>query len=288
MDATANPKLSQRFAIRGYPTLKFFKNGNAVDYDSGRSKNDIVNYMKKKSGPVAVTYTTKDDLETAIDAVEVAIVGYFKDTECEQYKQWYNVMAALDDVTAIYITDEAIAKEMKVEMPAIVMYKTLGYSIAFTGEMKDLNKWVILNQLPLIVPFSQQYSRKLFSPEHGIKYQLMFFAPEKNPGELKPILEKVAAAFMGKLFIVHIPSENARLLDYFGLTSDMVPALSMADFSDDNMLKYMFDREFTEEAITGFLNDFFEGKLTPFLKSEDVPEAQTEVVYVGEAGSCDA
>ena len=113
-----------------------------MDYDSGRSKNDIVNYMKKKSGPVAVTYTTKDDLETAIDAVEVAIVGYFKDTECEQYKQWYNVMAALDDVTAIYITDEAIAKEMKVEMPAIVMYKTLGYSIAFTGEMKDLNKQI--------------------------------------------------------------------------------------------------------------------------------------------------
>ena len=68
----------------------------------------------------------------------------------------------------------------------------------------------------------------------------------------------------------------------------MVPALSMADFSDDNMLKYMFDREFTEEAITGFLNDFFEGKLTPFLKSEDVPEVQTEVVYVGEAGSGDA
>ena len=54
------------------------------------------------------------------------------------------------------------------------------------------------------------------------------------------------------------------------------------------MLKYMFDREFTEEAITGFLNDFFEGKLTPFLKSEDVPEVQTEVVYVGEAGSGDA
>ena len=270
MDATANPKLSQRFSIRGYPTLKFFKNGNAVDYDSGRSKNDIVNYMKKKSGPVAVTYNTKEDLETAIDAVEVAIVGYFKDTECEEYKQWYGVMAGLDDVTAIYITDDAIAKEMKVEMPAVVMYKTLAYSIAFTGEPKDLNKWIILNELPLIVPFSQQYSRKLFSPEHGIKYQLMFFAPEK-----------IAAAFMGKLFIVHIPSENARLLDYFGLTADQVPALSMADFSNDNMLKYMFDSEFTEEAITAFLNDFFEGKLTPFLKSEEVPEEQTEVVYVG-------
>ncbi|KNB42381.1 protein disulfide-isomerase, partial [Blastocystis sp. subtype 4] len=89
VDATACPKLSKRFAIKGYPTLKFFKNGNAVDYDSGRSKEDIVNYMKKKSGPVAVTYATKEELEAAIDAVPVAIVGYFESTESEAYNNWY-------------------------------------------------------------------------------------------------------------------------------------------------------------------------------------------------------
>ena len=282
VDATSNPKLSKDHGIRGFPTLKFFKNGNSMEYDSGRSKDDIVNYMKKKSGPVAVTYATKEELEAAIDAAPVTIVGYFESMESEVYKNWYGVMAALDDVTAIYITDSAIAKEMNVEMDSIVLYKTLSASIKFTGEAKELKKWIILNELPLIVPFSQQYSRKLFDPEHGIQVQLMFFAPEKNPGEAVTPLEKVAAKYMGKLFIVHIPSENARLLDYFGLTTEQVPALAMADFAGEGMKKYLFEGEITEEAVSEFVDKFFDGKLTAYLKSEDIPTEQVGPVMVSE------
>ena len=279
VDATASPKLSQRFSIRGYPTIKFFKNGNAVDYDSGRSKADIVNYMKRKAGPVAVTYATLDDLKTAIDSTEVAVVGYFESTECEEYKEWYGVMATVDDITAIYITDAAIAEAMEVSVPSVVLYKTLKASLKFEGKSEDLKKWIILNQLPLVVPFSQQYSRKLFAPEHGIKVQLMFFAPEKNPGEALPVLEKVASAFMGRLFIVHIPSENARLMDYFGLAAEQIPALAMADFSGEGMDKYLFEGEITEERVADFIERFFDHKLTPFLKSEDIPKEQVGPVY---------
>lgn len=32
VDATIESELAEKFGIRGYPTLKFFKNGNAVDY----------------------------------------------------------------------------------------------------------------------------------------------------------------------------------------------------------------------------------------------------------------
>ena len=110
----------------------------------------------------------------------------------------------------------------------------------------------------------------------------MFFAPEKNPGEAVTPLEKVAAKYMGKLFIVHIPSENARLLDYFGLTTEQVPALAMADFAGDGMKKYLFEGEITEEAVFEFIDKFFEGKLTAYLKSEDIPTEQVGPVMVGE------
>ena len=74
-----------------------------MDYDSGRTKDDIVNYMKKKSGPVAVTYATKEELEAAIDAVPVAVVGFFENTESEMYKSWYAVMAAMDVAYTAYL-----------------------------------------------------------------------------------------------------------------------------------------------------------------------------------------
>lgn len=56
VDATVNPKLSNKFNILGFPTLKYFNNGKFIaDYDKKRSAEDIKMFMK--SPP-----TTKDEL----------------------------------------------------------------------------------------------------------------------------------------------------------------------------------------------------------------------------------
>jgi protein disulfide-isomerase A1 len=46
-DAEANRELAQRFGIRGYPTLKLFRNGVATDYQGQRSAAEIVSFMRK-------------------------------------------------------------------------------------------------------------------------------------------------------------------------------------------------------------------------------------------------
>lgn len=33
VDATLEGELAEKFGVRGYPTLKFFKNGNPIDYN---------------------------------------------------------------------------------------------------------------------------------------------------------------------------------------------------------------------------------------------------------------
>ncbi|CAH1241661.1 PDIA5 [Branchiostoma lanceolatum] len=47
VDATKYKELGQQYGVRGYPTLKYFKNGKvASDYNKGRAKDDIVAFMK--------------------------------------------------------------------------------------------------------------------------------------------------------------------------------------------------------------------------------------------------
>ena len=59
VDATGNPKLSDRFNIVGFPTLKYFNNGKFVsDYDRKRSTEDIKTFMKS---PLSVS-GDKDEL----------------------------------------------------------------------------------------------------------------------------------------------------------------------------------------------------------------------------------
>uniref|UniRef100_A0A915D7H1 protein disulfide-isomerase n=1 Tax=Ditylenchus dipsaci TaxID=166011 RepID=A0A915D7H1_9BILA len=54
LDATVHTMITQRFNIRGFPTIKFFGSGektvnDAVDYDGGRTTNDIVQWASTKA-----------------------------------------------------------------------------------------------------------------------------------------------------------------------------------------------------------------------------------------------
>ena len=48
VDATEAKKLASKFEIKGFPTLKFFRDGNAGDYEGGRTADDIVSWVKKE------------------------------------------------------------------------------------------------------------------------------------------------------------------------------------------------------------------------------------------------
>lgn len=54
VDATAEPTIAEKFSVQGYPTIKFFINGQVVDYEGGRTTPDIVSWILKKSGPPSV------------------------------------------------------------------------------------------------------------------------------------------------------------------------------------------------------------------------------------------
>lgn len=81
VDATEESKLAEKHEVRGYPTLKFFKNGKAMEYNGGRTADTIVNWVEKKTGPPAVTI---EDVEAAKKFVEdntIAVFGFFADFE---------------------------------------------------------------------------------------------------------------------------------------------------------------------------------------------------------------
>jgi hypothetical protein len=47
VDCTAETELCAEHEVKGYPTLKVFKDGKATEYNGGRKANLIINYMKK-------------------------------------------------------------------------------------------------------------------------------------------------------------------------------------------------------------------------------------------------
>merc|ERR1719454_2143460 len=51
LDATEEPKIAEQFEVRGYPTLKFFRNGKDTEYNGGRTADTIVSWLEKQDWP---------------------------------------------------------------------------------------------------------------------------------------------------------------------------------------------------------------------------------------------
>lgn len=277
IDATVNRESTLKYHIRGFPTLKFFREGQESDYDGGRTKEDIIDFLNERSGPVCVTFNAVSELKRAIDNSEISIVGYFEDTESSEFTHFYNLMATLEKVTAICITNSDISDEMKVTVPSIVLYKSLHDSITFTGQAEDLKKWILLNLLPSVIPFSQPYMKLLFSPDHGVHHQLIIFANKEQLQSLQPALDPVAKSFKGRVFVVHASSSDFQLLNYFGIDLESLPTALFADFTHEVMKKYRLNDAITEQSLTTFIDDVLSGKITEFLKSEQEPKQEGPV-----------
>ena len=79
VDATVDNDLAQRFGVEGFPTLKFFKKNadNAMEFGGGRTADDIVAWMTKKTGPSAVKIESVEKLGELKEANDIVVIGHF-------------------------------------------------------------------------------------------------------------------------------------------------------------------------------------------------------------------
>ena len=123
VDATEHKEVGGRFGIQGFPTLKFFKNGKPQDYSGGRTADEIVNWLKKKSGPAAVTLETEDDLLKVQEANDVVVVGVFDSVDDAKAKSFMNI--AMDDDSLAYAitTSDAVKSKLGSKSGSIALLK---------------------------------------------------------------------------------------------------------------------------------------------------------------------
>merc|ERR1712096_592402 len=125
VDATIHQKLGEKFEIRGFPTLKFFKNGLPQEYSGGRTADTIVSWVEKKSGPAAKDLSSKEEANAFLEANKVVVIGFFKDLEAEEAIA-FSTAADLNDKVKFGITAQEEVFELfdvKDKTAAVVLLK---------------------------------------------------------------------------------------------------------------------------------------------------------------------
>jgi len=97
VDATENKDLATKFGVKGYPTLKYFKDGQPLEYTGGRTADTIVAWLNKKTGPPALVLDSAEAADEVQAKNKAVVIGFFKDTESAEAKEYLSAASSLEE-----------------------------------------------------------------------------------------------------------------------------------------------------------------------------------------------
>ncbi|KAK2714493.1 protein disulfide-isomerase-like [Artemia franciscana] len=278
VNAIEEQELAEEHGIRGFPTLKFFRNGKPSEYTGGRTSEEIVNWLLKKTGPPAVDLKNRDQSKAFIEDNEVAVIGFFKDQSSEKGRTFLSVAAVLDDVKFGITSDSQVYADHDVSDEAIVLFKKFDDGLVnFNGEWTEdaVKTFVQGESLPLVVELNRETASKIVGGE--IKSHLLIFVSKITEQYQKAheAAKQLARNFRGQLLFVTVDTEEEHhqgIMEFCGIKKTELPTMRLIKLEED-MTKYKPENpELTAENMKSFVQAFLDNKLVPYLLSEEIPE----------------
>jgi len=276
VDATVNTELAEKYEVEGYPTIKWFKGGASTEYGGGRTADDIVAWVTKKSGPAAVPVDTVAQANKQKEANGVIAFGFFESEDSAEAEAFRNAAEASEIMFAISYA-VAVATEFATAAPKVIVFtdfeeKRYEYEGAFTKE--EIATFVTGNSLPLIMEFTDESAAKIFGGQ--IKSHLLMFSKFSDPNweTNKGTLATVAKKYKGQLLWITLDAEkpaNRRVMEFFGITVENTPTVRIINVTQDMQKFAPPSPDLSVDSLTHFVKSYTEGSAGEHLNSEATP-----------------
>ncbi|KAJ9673595.1 hypothetical protein PVL29_023264 [Vitis rotundifolia] len=285
----ANKELASEFDIRGFPTLKIFRNGgkSIVDFKGPREADGIVEYLKKQSGPASAEIKSAEDASSLIVDNKIVIVGVFPKFSGEEFENFTAVAEKFrSDYDFVHTLDAKFLPrgESSVTGPLVRLFKPFDeLFVDFQDFHVDaLEKFVEESSVPIVTLFNKDPSNHPFVIKffNGPNAKAMLFLDHNSElfDAFKSKYHEVAEQYKGKgiNFLLGDLEASQGAFQYFGLKDDQVPLIVIQTNDGQKYLKPNLE----PDHIAPWVKEYQDGKVLPYKKSEPIPEVNNEPVKV--------
>lgn len=277
LDAERYTKAAELLGIKGFPTMLLYVNGSAKPYTGGFTGNEILIWVRKKTGLPIIRLTSVTAAEEFLKKYQIHVIGLFESYEGTEYGEF--VKAAINDneIQFVETNDVKVAK---------VLYPNLGSSKPFIGIVKseperyenfddkieegNILNFIEVNKFALVTSLTELNSARVYSSP--IKLQIYFFARTDDSKPFLVLFQDVARKYKSRIMFIFVDSTEESLtkpfLTLFGL--ETIKPLVTA-FDNKIGSKYLMESNITTGNLENFCSGLLHGTLSPFFKSEPIP-----------------
>jgi len=303
VDATIEKELAEEYEVKGYPTMKVFRNGKASEYKGPREGPGIADYMIRHSGDATTLYATYKNVKDFMvsNGDEPVFLGVFEDVEDPLYKLFIEANDELREDYQFGHTFNAEIKKMfglKGESAIVVVHpeylisnyeKRYQFYTDKSGSAEAIKEFYKKYQVPLVGHFESQSEKKFVKrPLVLVFYDVSFDAKVRSLTQFwREKVLRVAREFPDITFAVANEESFEDKLKEFGL-HESGEDVNVGLYDEQDRKFALIDEEFSEDSLTEFIETWKKGKLKPILKSQPVvPRAKPGKVQVVVGNSFD-
>lgn len=289
IDCTEESELCMEQGIRGYPTLKVFKNNqidNPSEYQGARSAPAIVSYLIKQSLPPVTVLEGVDAAADLKDLIAEASSALVVDTGVEDLNATFYELADLyrDDFTFVQYTSE--------DEPKLSIYLPEAEGpISYNGSnltLSHLVDWVQVETKPYFGEINGETFQSYMSA--GLPLAYVFYTSADERASLEPYFIELGKKYRGNMSFVGLDAsmfgrhaENLNMKEQFPLfvihDLDSNLKFGLPQLDEEEFAALEKPLELDTKSIGEFVEKFFAEELTPSVKSEEIPEVQESNVF---------
>lgn len=296
-DCEKYQKIVETFRIEAYPTLRLFYNGKVSDYVSGRTTDDIVNWVTRKMTIKVEEITNHEQMNQFMENSENRILAVYKPDMVEEI-DIFKLMAENDvlhesgDYIFGTVFDKSLIPVPKITTtPALVLYKNFEDKnpvAIYEGSLanpREILGWIQLESIPIVINFSEDAIFKIFAMD--VTTHMLLFISEKEDNT-DALLEFEEAAEENKLrsgkkklprvlFVtVIVEQSESKVLTFFGVNVSQCPRAVLIETKDEDIRKFLYRDDVIEDTqLTSFIQAFSDGSLVPWYRSQSPPKEQS-------------
>eukprot|EP01090_Pellita_catalonica_P018352 TRINITY_DN5898_c0_g1_i1.p1 TRINITY_DN5898_c0_g1~~TRINITY_DN5898_c0_g1_i1.p1 ORF type:complete len:463 (+),score=100.45 TRINITY_DN5898_c0_g1_i1:3-1391(+) len=271
VDATEERDLAERFDVQGYPTLKIFKAGLELDYNGPRETDGIVSYLRKKFAPAVTEIATIEGLDRFKGSGSVVI-----SFESEISEDFRNAADLIEDLVFGAVTESSVASSAGYENGIVLFREQDGAEVVFDGSL-DLTTWLQQRSLPVAGEMTPENAHKYGDadlPQLTIYFDVDWEKNVKRTNYYKRRAAKVGAEFEGQVLFAIAKIDMVGDVSNYGVESEEALGEHLVTITSPGGAVYLFSDVFDKFSVSNlrdFTQQFLDGKLTRFLKSEPLP-----------------
>ncbi|XP_076921394.1 protein disulfide isomerase-like 1-6 [Bidens hawaiensis] len=278
VDAERYPKPASSLGVKGYPTLLLFVNGTAQPYTGGFSSEEIVIWVRKKTGAPIIRIESIDEANDFLKKHSTFAVGVFDKFEVPDYDEFVKAAAADNEIQFVETCSSQIAnilfEDVKSTGPffGIVKSEPERYTLYEGAFEKDkILQFLNDNKFPLVTFLTEVNSVKVYASD---KLQVYVFAEADEFQKLLEPFQNAARKFKSKIMFVFVDIKDDNLakpfLTLFGLEDSEDTLVTAFDYQTG--AKYLLESDPTTANIEEFGSGLLKGVLPLFYKSQAIPD----------------